>query len=117
MKSPMAEKLEELIAESRFGRAVALLERLQPPEAAGIMMAMPFAQQQTLFRALPVELATALLGQFPYRHAYVLLHSRPLGELRAIVDKMNPGERIQFLDELPEDLAPADGRSLRRVSE
>lgn len=103
MKPPMAEKLEELITERRFGRAVALLERLQPPEAAHLMMAMPFPPQQTLFVTLPAPLAAALAGQLPYYHAYVLLQSRPARELRAIVDHMKPGERIQFLDELPEE--------------
>ena len=103
MEPPAADRLEEIVAQGRLDRATALLARLAPAEAARLVMAIPFLQQQTLFRALPVELAAALLGQFPYYHAYVLLHSRPLNELRAIVDKMNPGERIQFLDELPEE--------------
>jgi len=39
----------------------------------------------------------------PYYHAYVLLHSRPIEEMAAIVDKMSPGQRLQFFDELPEE--------------
>jgi len=32
----------------------------------------------------------------------VLLHSRPLEEMRAIVDRMDIGERLRLFDELPE---------------
>src|SRR5690348_11425771 len=103
MKRPAAERLEEMVAQGRFERATALLERLDPAEAASLVMAIPFPQQQRLFGSLPVPLAASLAGQFPYYHAYVLLQSRPAKELRAIVDQMKPGERIQFLDELPEE--------------
>jgi NitT/TauT family transport system ATP-binding protein len=101
MKPPTTQELEELVAQGRFERATALLERLDPPEAANLMMALPFSQQQSLFGVLPVALAAALVGRFPYYHAYVLLHSRPVKELRAIVEKMKPDDRMQFLDELP----------------
>src|SRR6516165_1979715 len=101
MKPPTMEELEGLVAQGRFEQAIALLERLDPPAAANLVMAIPFSEQQKLFRVLPVELAATLVGEFPYYHAYVLLHSRPVRELRAIVDKMNPDDRLQFLDELP----------------
>lgn len=64
-------------------------------------MTLPFPEQQSLFRAASIHLGARLTGQFPYYHAYVLLHSRPVEELRAIVDQMDPDERIQFFDELP----------------
>jgi NitT/TauT family transport system ATP-binding protein len=101
MKPTTTERLEELVAQGRFERAITLLEPLDSPEAANLVMAIPFPQQQKLFRVLPVSLAAALVAAFPYYHAYVLLHSRPVKELRAIVDKMDPNDRIQFLDELP----------------
>ena len=101
MKPPTMEELEGLVAQGRFEQAIALLERLDPPAAANLVMAIPFSEQQKLFRVLPVELAATLVGEFPYYHAYVLLHLRPVRELRAIVDKMNPDDRLQFFDELP----------------
>jgi len=103
MNPPTTERLEELVIQGRLERAITLLERLDPTTGADLMMAIPFLQQQKLFRALPVELAAALVSTFPYYHAYVLLHSRPVEELRVIVDKMNPHDRIQFFDELPEE--------------
>jgi NitT/TauT family transport system ATP-binding protein len=72
-------------------------------DAAELLMTVPYEQQQALFRKLPIDLAAKLAGAFPYYHAYVLLHSRPLDEMNAVVDQMNPGERIHFFDELPEE--------------
>src|ERR1700722_5575329 len=66
-------------------------------------MSIPFEEQQILFRKLPVDFAAKLAGIFPYYHTYVLLHSLPIQEMRAIVDKMHPGERMHFFDELPEE--------------
>jgi NitT/TauT family transport system ATP-binding protein len=64
---------------------------------------LPFEQQQSLFRHLPLDLAAAVVAQFPYYHEYVLLHSLPVGEMRALVDEMNPDDRMRFFDELPEE--------------
>jgi NitT/TauT family transport system ATP-binding protein len=79
------------------------LERLDPEDAADLLMSIPFEEQQILFRKLPVDFAAKLAGIFPYYHTYVLLHSLPVDEMRAIVDKMHPGERMHFFDELPEE--------------
>jgi len=80
-----------------------LLSRAEWEQAAELLLSRPFEQQQTLFRKLPVDQAAKLAGIFPYYHTYVLLHSLPVQEMRAIVDKMHPGERMHFFDELPEE--------------
>ena len=80
-----------------------MIQRLDTGAAAGAFTALPFEEQQILFRRLPVDFAAALVSHFPYYHEYVLLHSRPLTEMRAIVDKLDPTERIRFFDELPEE--------------
>src|SRR5215469_15947560 len=101
MNPPAVEKLQEILSQGRTEQAVALLGRLDPAAAAESLTRMPFEQQQTLFQTLPIDLAAGLVSRFPYYHSYVLLHSRPLADLRAIVDRMNPDDRIQFFDELP----------------
>ncbi len=101
MNPTAAEQLQQSLSQGHSEQAVALLLRLDPGVAADSLMRLPFEQQQTVFRSLPVDVAAALLAHFPYYHAYVLLHSRPLDELREIVDKMDPDDRIQFFDELP----------------
>lgn len=97
------DKLRESISQGRLEQAAALLDRSEPAGAAKLFSDLPFEDQQTLFRALPAGFAARLLGYFPYYHAYVLLHSRPLDELRAIVNEMEPDQVIQFFDELPEE--------------
>jgi NitT/TauT family transport system ATP-binding protein len=97
------EQLSTILSQGRWDRAIAVLRGLNAVAAADMLMSVPYEQQQALYRKLPIDLAAKLAGAFPYYHAYVLLHSRPLEEMNAIVDQMNPGERIHFFDELPEE--------------
>jgi NitT/TauT family transport system ATP-binding protein len=103
MNLPTAEKLQELLSQGRAEHAVALLQRVDPDAAADSVMRIPFEEQQIVFRALPVDYAATLISHFPYYHSYVLLHSRPVEDLRAIIAKTRPEERHQFFDELPEE--------------
>lgn len=98
-----AQQLRDLIAHTRWAATAELLGRLHPDEAANLVMALPFDQQRLLFRRLPTPLAANLAGQFPYFHAYALLYFLGDRELAAIIDAMDPGERYQFLDALPEE--------------
>ena len=98
-----ADKLREVLAQGNWDRAVGLLERMASATAAEALMEIPFEEQQVLFRKLPVETAARLAEVFPYYHTYVLLHSRPVQDLNAILDAMSPAARFQFLDELPEE--------------
>jgi len=79
-----------------------LIERLDPNVAADLFLSLPFEDQKILFRRLSFEFAARLAPIFPYFHTFVLLHTRPRAELAAIVDKMQPAERLMFFDELPE---------------
>ena len=103
MNPPTADKLRTALSQGNTDRAIALLQKVDPAVAADVFLSMPFEEQQNLFRSLPINLAAALAPAFPYYHTYVLLHSRPVEELNAIVDRMNPDDRRQFIDELPEE--------------
>jgi NitT/TauT family transport system ATP-binding protein len=103
MNAPNAGKLQDLLSQGRSEQAVVLLQRLDPEVAAGLVMSIPYEEQQIVFRALPVDFAATLVSQFPYYHSFVLLHSRSVEDLRAIMAKTRPEERHQFFDELPEE--------------
>jgi len=103
MSSPIAERLRDAVSQAHWGVAVALLQTSDALQAAEALGDLPFEQQQSLFRHLPLDLAAAVVAQFPYYHEYVLLHSLPAGEMRALVDEMNPNDRMRFFDELPEE--------------
>src|SRR6266481_80104 len=102
--SPMeTQHFRGLVALKRWPETAAALSGMSPAEAVEYISALPDDQQQELFRTLPVHLAAALLGHFPYFHQYILLHTRPPAEMRRIVDEMSPDERMRFFDELPEE--------------
>lgn len=103
MSQSTNEAVRELLAAGRIDEVVGLLRKLGPAAAAEVLAKAPYEDQQTIFRALPVDLAAAVVSEFPYYHEYVLLHSRPTKEIRAIVESIDPTERIRFLDELPEE--------------
>jgi ABC-type nitrate/sulfonate/bicarbonate transport system ATPase subunit len=104
MTSPLAlEKVLDQISNGKWESAINALRDAGPLPAADFLLRMPFDQQRAIFRKLPIIFAAELTSRFPYYHAYVLLHSRPLRELSAIVDAMKPTDRDHFLDDLPEE--------------
>src|ERR1035441_6615465 len=103
MNPPSTDKLRSLLARGGSDKAADLLQRLDPAVAADALLDMPFEDQRAIFRRMPVPFAAKLVAEFPYYHAYVLLHSRPQSELVAIVDKMDSDDRMQFIEELPEE--------------
>src|SRR5579864_1987395 len=66
-------------------------------------MGLSFADQRRAFQALPVKLAGTMSEALPYYHAYVLLRTRPVVEVNAIIDAMSPYGRAQFFEELTTD--------------
>lgn len=81
---------------------MAILNRLDPTVAADAFMSIPDEEQKLLFRRLPIELAAALVPIFPCYDAFVLIHTRSADEVVALVERMNPIDRLSFLDALPE---------------
>jgi NitT/TauT family transport system ATP-binding protein len=103
VNSQVSDKLRDMLAQGQNQFAATYLQQFDAPMAADLLMSISFQEQQALFRELSSAFAASLIPQFPYYHAYVLLHADPLGTIREIVDKMEPAERIRFLDELPEE--------------
>jgi NitT/TauT family transport system ATP-binding protein len=103
MTSPLAEKLRDAVSQAHWNEAVALLQTSEVVHAADALGNLPFEQQQSLFRHLPLDLAADVVAQFPYYHQYVLLHSLPMSEMRALVDRIDPDDRMRLFDELPEE--------------
>ena len=99
---PRPEELQTILAQGRFDRAVAILQRLDPTVAADTFISLPYEDQRVLFRRLPPEFAARLTPNFPYYDTFVLLHTLSNDQMTAVVEKMNPIERSMFLDELPE---------------
>jgi len=103
MTAPLAEKLRVMISQQRWDQVATAMRGIDAAEAARFLMALPFEDQQEVFRNLPLDLAAQLAVALPYYQTYVLLHTRPAPEMKAVVDQMNPPDRLQFFDELPEE--------------
>ena len=95
--------IRSMLLQGAWDQAISLLERLDPVVAADVFLTLPEREQAALFLRLPLDPAAALTGALPYFDAYVLLVSRPPEDISAILDRMKPGDRMQFLEELPEE--------------
>jgi NitT/TauT family transport system ATP-binding protein len=102
MNRPRADELKTIFEQGRFDQAVAVLQLLDPEVAADTLMSLPYEEQQVLFRRLPLGFAAKLAPIFPYYHTFVLLHSLSKSQMNAVVERMHPLERLNFLDALPE---------------
>src|SRR6202521_47925 len=103
MNNQETQKLRNLLAQRQWGPGIELLRKTDPGSAADFFLCEPYDEQRALFHAMPVDMAASLIVHLPYYHAYVLLHSLPSQEMRAVVEAMTPGERNHFLDALPEE--------------
>jgi NitT/TauT family transport system ATP-binding protein len=103
MISSVTERLRDAVSRSQWNEAIAVLRTCDPAHAADAFGNLPFDQQRPLFRRLPLDLAAAIAPEFPYYDQYVLLHALPLNQMRALVDRLNPDDRMRFFDELPEE--------------
>jgi NitT/TauT family transport system ATP-binding protein len=97
------EAILEMVKRDQWQNAVDALAKLPPVEVADFLVSLTDEQQQQLFGLLPVELAASALSHFPYYLQYVLLHTRTPADMRAILDEMGSNDRMQLLDELPEE--------------
>ena len=62
------ETVRELLSAGRVDDVVALLRKLDPATATQVLARVPDDDQVVIFRALPVDLAAALVSRFPYYH-------------------------------------------------
>jgi NitT/TauT family transport system ATP-binding protein len=104
MNNSLNDKIRSLLAEEKWPELVPFLRAMPFDLAAELLGKLPDEHQQTLFRLLPLQFAAALVTRFPYYHQYILLHSRSTEEMRQIIDLMAPDQRMQFFDELPEEV-------------
>ncbi len=97
------EDIRSMLARGHWEDAISLLRRLNPVVAADVFLTLPEHEQLPLFQKLPVDLAGTLTGALPSYDAYVLLAARPKADISPILDRMKPGDRMQFIEELPEE--------------
>src|ERR1700761_7300373 len=97
------DKFRALISKENWDQLIPVLLRLDLSVAADVFMDIPPAQQEQLFGRLPISFAAKLVGTIPYYDVRVLLQSRSREDVRAIVDRIDPAERLRLSEELPEE--------------
>ena len=85
--------MRDALSQGHWDRAVALLQQLDPAAAADVMMGLPFEEQQVLFRIMPDDFAAFWSATFPTTTPTSCSTRGRMENLRAIIDKMKPGER------------------------
>jgi NitT/TauT family transport system ATP-binding protein len=103
MAQPLPENLAAFLSRAEWDSAAAELHGLGGERAAAILTDLPFRQQKAVFQRFPADFSAVLLDHLPYYQGYVLLHSRPREEMRAVVERMDTASRDEWLDELPEE--------------
>src|SRR3984957_1052870 len=122
------EQFRRLVSEARWDNAIALLRWLHPPVAGEAFISLPLEGQKGLFRTLPIDLAAILVENLPYYDAYALLRVRPVHEIRAVLDSLNPFAWEQFFEDVsgkawqqlvdgPPDEPPGADGAARRTTE
>src|ERR1700730_12265597 len=101
MTHPRSEELQTILSQGRWERAISILNRLDPAVAADVFLSLPYKEQEGLFGRLSTDFAAKLAPIFPYYETFVLLHTLTLDQMIAVVEKMSPGDQVNFLEELP----------------
>src|SRR5580700_4668602 len=96
------DKSRALLSLGNADELLPVLLRLDLSVAADFFTRVSTEQQDQLFSRLPIELAARVVEILPYYDAYVLLRLRSNSDLTSIIGRMNPGEKLRFFDELPE---------------
>jgi NitT/TauT family transport system ATP-binding protein len=103
IRANKSEELHTIIAEERWDRAAAILSRLDSEVTADAFIGLKDEEQKVLFGRLPINLAATLTAILPYYDAFVLLHTLTPERISAVLERMNPLERVNFLESLPEN--------------
>jgi predicted NAD/FAD-binding protein len=64
MASANKERFQDALVRTHWDEAAALLQLFSPDDAAAILHALSFEQQQRLFRRIPLDTAAILLPRF-----------------------------------------------------
>jgi magnesium transporter len=96
------EEVREALSKGDWGRAVALVEALRPPDQADLFGELPPAEQDQLLPRLDVEDSADILEELEEEEAAEIAARLRAEELAEILDEMEPDEAADLLG----DIAP-----------
>lgn len=99
--APFAERIADLLEESRYNEVKQEVNALHPADIAEIMGLLDPQKQVMIFRLLKKDLAIAVFEQLDFEHQENLLRHFTDERVAEILNQMSPDDRMELFDELP----------------
>ncbi len=97
-------QLQMFLEQGHFQGAKTLLVPVQPADAAEAIEGLPQTLHAIAFRLLPKDKSTEIYEHLDSKVQQTLIEEFKNQELRDLIDKMSPDDRVRLLDELPVNL-------------
>ncbi len=95
------DQVREALAQGDWGRAVALVETLRPPDQADLFGELPPTEQDQLLPRLDLEDSADILEELVEEEAAEIAARLEAQELARILDEMEPDEAADLLGDIP----------------
>lgn len=119
----LGESLSDLLSRGKMAAALALLEGLQPADAAEVLEGIPYEDRLRIFRVWDVEEASEALPEMSEEGQVEVLQGLARDLATRIIYEMPPDDAVDLLADLPPrtteailaGMAPNKARQLRRL--
>ncbi|PXF64270.1 magnesium transporter [Kangiella spongicola] len=97
--------IQKLISKNQFELLNQELERVEPTEAAAMVVELSDSEQQVVFKAISSDIISKTFKHFPHQTQLDLIHSLEVDKekMAEVLNKLTPDDRTAFFIELPEE--------------
>ncbi|MBV35049.1 MAG: magnesium transporter [Rickettsiales bacterium] len=97
--------IQKLISKNQFKLLNQELERVEPTEAAAMVVELSESEQQVVFKAISSDIISKTFKHFPHQTQLDLIHSLEVDKekMAEVLNKLTPDDRTAFFIELPEE--------------
>lgn len=97
--------IQKLISKNQFELLNQELERVEPTEAAAMVVELSDSEQQVVFKAISSDIISKTFKHFPHQTQLDLIHSLEVNKekMAEVLNKLTPDDRTAFFIELPEE--------------
>jgi magnesium transporter len=114
---------EEIIKHKNWAELREVLDELDPPDIAELIVDVPPEVEGIIFRMLPRQRAAKVFEYIPLPHQQGLIQSLNSDTVKTILNEMTPDDRTRLLEALPADvtrrmlesLSPEELRAARKL--
>jgi magnesium transporter len=103
----LGESLSDLLEEGKMQAALALLDGLQPADAAEVLESVPYDERLRIFKVWDVEESSETLLEMSEDGQVEVMQGLARGLATRIISEMPPDDAVDLLADLPEKIAEA----------